>query len=77
MSLDATWVSVLACPRCKGPLTVASPLSLWERAGVRDCAPSPAPDELHCVTCRLAYPIREDVPELLHEEARPLVPSGR
>jgi uncharacterized protein len=35
------------------------------------------PEELHCETCRLAYPIREDVPELLTEEARPLPPSAR
>jgi hypothetical protein len=37
---------------------------------------SAQPLELHCLGCRLAYPIREGVPELLREEARPLRSSG-
>jgi rfaE bifunctional protein nucleotidyltransferase chain/domain len=28
--------------------------------------------EIHCRACRLAYPIREDIPVMLPEEARPL-----
>ncbi|PTL82341.1 Trm112 family protein [Vitiosangium sp. GDMCC 1.1324] len=53
MQLPEWWISTLACPRCKGPLTLSS-------------------DELHCPGCRLAYPIRDGVPELLQDEARPL-----
>lgn len=51
-------LGVLACPRCKGPLT---------RAPAHE-----ARDELDCPRCRLAYPIREGVPQLLGDEARPL-----
>jgi uncharacterized protein YbaR (Trm112 family) len=31
--------------------------------------------EIHCLACRLSYPIREDIPELLIEAARPLSPA--
>jgi hypothetical protein len=29
-------------------------------------------NEIHCVACKLVYPIREDIPVMLVEEARPL-----
>ena len=48
----------LACPRCKQAL--------------RHVGTPPAAGELHCASCRLAYPIREGIPRLLAEEARPL-----
>ncbi|BDG08151.1 Trm112 family protein [Anaeromyxobacter paludicola] len=28
--------------------------------------------EIHCERCRLVYPIRDDIPVMLIEEARPL-----
>lgn len=28
--------------------------------------------EIHCLTCQLAYPIEDDVPTMLPQEARPL-----
>lgn len=28
--------------------------------------------EIHCERCRLAYPIREEIPVMLVDEARPL-----
>jgi uncharacterized protein YbaR (Trm112 family) len=31
--------------------------------------------EIHCGACRLAYPIRDGIPVMLADEARPL-PSG-
>ena len=31
--------------------------------------------ELICKACRLAYPIRDDIPVMLEEEARKLAPS--
>lgn len=34
-----------------------------------------AAQELVCKACRLAYPIREDIPVMLEEEARPLDPE--
>lgn len=34
-----------------------------------------APQELVCKPCRLAYPIRDDIPVMLEEEARQLAPD--
>lgn len=31
--------------------------------------------ELVCRPCRLAYPVREDIPVMLEGEARPLTPA--
>ena len=59
MELPEWQLAVLACPVCKGALTVSA-----------------QPRELHCLECRLAYPIRDGVPQLLREEARPLPFSG-
>jgi uncharacterized protein YbaR (Trm112 family) len=37
-------------------------------------APSTSP-ELVCVPCRLAYPLRDGIPVMLVDQARPLEPS--
>ncbi len=34
-----------------------------------------ATQELICKACRLAYPIRDDIPVMLEEEARSLTPE--
>ncbi len=34
-----------------------------------------ANQELVCRPCRLAYPVREDIPVMLEGEARPLTPE--
>jgi len=34
-----------------------------------------AQQELVCKACKLAYPIRDDIPIMLEEEARPLSPE--
>lgn len=33
--------------------------------------------ELICKACRLAYPVRDDIPVMLEEEARPLAPEEK
>lgn len=30
--------------------------------------------EIHCKACRLVFPIKDDIPVMLLEEARPLAP---
>ncbi|HEX8820860.1 MAG TPA: Trm112 family protein [Archangium sp.] len=59
MNLPEWLLSTLACPKCKGALTTPH-------------SESTNPPELHCTQCRLAYPIRDGVPELLPGEARSL-----
>ena len=58
MQLDPRLLDILACPQCHAPLRV-------------DDADDAAP-ELVCTsdTCGLAYPVRDDIPVLLIDEAR-------
>jgi hypothetical protein len=88
MRLPDWLLSTLACPRCKGPLTLTSttlpttlPLPPGEGRGEGICPPgsnpgSTTPVELCCASCALAYPIRDGVPVLLPEESRPHRSSG-
>ncbi len=54
MSLKKELVNILACPGCKGELTVL-----------------PAEDGLACPKCRVIYPVRDDIPIMLVEQAVP------
>ena len=55
MKIDGWLLDILACPECHAPLRVDEEAS-----------------ELVCTsaTCALAYPVRDDIPVLLVEEAR-------
>ncbi len=55
MPISKELLDILACPKCKGQLTLAE-----------------AGDGLICNGCRLVYPIREDIPIMLIDEAQPL-----
>lgn len=56
MKIDDWLLEILACPACKSPLRVVDG----------------EVDELACTsqTCRLIYPVRDDIPVLLVDEAR-------
>jgi uncharacterized protein len=63
MPLEAGLLEILACPACHAPLRES------------DGGPTDAEDalkELVCTAddCGLAYPIRDDIPVLLVDEAR-------
>lgn len=64
MSLNKELLHILACPKCKGDLTI-----------------TPVEDGLICQACSVVYPIREEIPVMLIEEAVPLkdwpVKSGK
>jgi uncharacterized protein YbaR (Trm112 family) len=63
VQLDPRLLEILACPRCHAALRVDDP-----------------GQELVCTsaTCGLAYPVRDDIPVLLIDEAREtLDPSAR
>ena len=55
--MDNALLSILACPKCRGSLV---PL----RDHSRDTG-------LECAACAVVYPIRDDIPVLLIEEAIP------
>lgn len=52
MPLDERLLEILACPKCKGDITVSQ-----DGSG------------LICENCRLVYPIKDDIPIMLIDEA--------
>jgi uncharacterized protein YbaR (Trm112 family) len=55
--MDARLLEILVCPLCKGPLDHRK---LSGQTG----------SELVCKACRLAYPVKDDIPIMLEDEAR-------
>jgi uncharacterized protein YbaR (Trm112 family) len=55
--MDPRLIELLVCPLCKGPLQLAR---------------NEARTELVCAADRLAFPVRDDIPVMLENEARPL-----
>ncbi len=58
--MDDDILALLACPKCRGPLAVTT-------AG---------PEGMLCSSCRVVYPVIDEIPVLLMEEALPLPPDG-
>ena len=56
--MDPRLIEILVCPICKGPLEQRKTQA--------------AQAELVCKPCRLAYPVRDDIPIMLEGEARQL-----
>lgn len=48
-------VDILACPKCKGPVTL-----------------NEAADGLICPVCKVVYEIKDDIPIMLIDQAKPL-----
>ena len=57
MNLDPDLLEILACPECHAPLRA-------------DDAARDGAGELVCTGCGLAYPVEDDIPILLVDEAR-------
>jgi len=53
--IDPALLAIIVCPDCRGELV----LSVIDGA-----------DELICQSCGLAYPVRDNIPVLLVDEAR-------
>lgn len=60
MAIDRELLNILACPKCKGEIRLAPGGEGQAREG------------LICEACRLIYPIRDDIPIMLVDEAVPL-----
>ncbi len=54
MPLSKELLEILACPKCKGDISLTD-----------------SGDGLVCKACRLIYPIRDDIPVMLIDEALP------
>jgi uncharacterized protein YbaR (Trm112 family) len=63
MNLDQSLLEILACPACHAPLKVRQ---------LPDPPQGADAEELVCTNadCRRAYPVRDDIPVLLVDEAR-------
>lgn len=58
--LEKRLLEILACPKCKGELEYRT-----------------EPEEvLVCRECRLVYQVKEDIPVMLVDQARPLKEDG-
>ena len=55
MNIDAKLMEIIVCPDCHGTL----------EPGLHEGV-----EELVCTGCGLAYPVRDDIPVLLVDEAR-------
>ena len=55
MNLDPELLAIIVCPECRSDL---------------EAQESPQGEELACTGCGLAYPVRDDIPVLLVDEAR-------
>lgn len=58
MTVARELMEILACPQCKGPVTLRE-----DESGIV------------CAGCRLVYPVRDDIPVMLIDEAGPLADS--
>jgi len=54
MPLSAELLEILACPKCKGPVTLRQ---------------TGATESIVCSSCQLAYPVRDEIPVMLIDEA--------
>ncbi|MHB0949653.1 MAG: Trm112 family protein [Gemmatimonadaceae bacterium] len=63
MSLSPQLLKILVCPRCKGELD-------YQQG--QGSAGDPSESSLVCPACRLRYPVRDDIPIMLVDEATPL-----
>ena len=59
--MDKRLLDILVCPLCKGPLRIDKLASSSE---------AQPPMELVCDRDRLAFPVRDDIPVMLIDEAR-------
>jgi uncharacterized protein YbaR (Trm112 family) len=57
--MDPRLLEILVCPVCKGPL---------ENRKASDLHGA----DLFCKACKLAYPVKDDIPVMLEDEARQL-----
>jgi uncharacterized protein YbaR (Trm112 family) len=55
MALNRELIDILACPKCKGAISLRADESAFE-----------------CGACQLAYPVVDDIPNFILEEAKAL-----
>ena len=66
--MDAALLDILACPKCKGPLTLLGETN--PQPDTKTAFPENV-SGLSCAACQVVYPIKDNIPVLLIEEAVP------
>ena len=66
MTVQAKLLEVLVCPACKGPVVEVR----WKDAPDAQPAPDAPLLSLDCRQCRLRYPIVDEIPVLLIDQAQ-------
>lgn len=61
--LSKEFVEILACPKCKGVLEYRH-------------KPEHPDEAFICHSCKLVYPVVDDIPNFIIEEAKPLESEG-
>ena len=68
MTVQNELLEILVCPACKGTLVQVRSMEASSGASAED-APLLA---LDCPQCRLRYPIVDDIPAMLVDQAQPI-----
>ena len=58
MPVDAKLMEILVCPKCKGAIT--------------ETKTAEGAEGLRCDACKLVYPVKNDIPVMLIDEAQKL-----
>jgi len=73
MAVSRELLDILVCPLCKVPVTLVDIRSWnWKRDSAGAAQPDNRPYEegLKCGQCRRVYPIADDIPVMLIDEAK-------
>jgi uncharacterized protein YbaR (Trm112 family) len=60
MTLSRQLIEILACPKCKGAISLDE-----------------SQQQIICGACQIAFPIRDDIPVMLIDEAVPLEDAAK
>ena len=66
MTVQASLLEVLVCPACKGPVVEQR----WKDPAAQAPAPDAALVGLDCMHCRLRFPIVDEIPVMLIDQAQ-------
>ena len=68
MGVQARLIEVMVCPSCKGPVRDVR----WRESSTSPPAPDAPVLALECPQCRLRFPIVDDIPVMLLDQAQRL-----
>jgi uncharacterized protein YbaR (Trm112 family) len=77
--MDPEYLSILMCPKTRGPLRPASPAEVARANDVLEARGGDGIERVEeglvCVSAGLFYPVRDGIPVLLTTQALPITPA--